>query len=198
MEKAQDLRIIKTHMALSNTFLEMLKEKRFEEITVNELCKRAMIRRATFYKHFADKYEFFSFFVSEIHKQFEAECIPFQNDKNPKLYCLTMVKKLIAFLVSHRDVVNCVMNSNMLPTLLDLLSEHMAASLKMRLKESEEAGFVSPTSPNILAHFYAGGLLQILREWLSQKEPMPEELLITEIENLILAFGYDAGEKPPK
>ena len=28
----------------------------------NELCDEAMIRRATFYKHFADKYDFFFFF----------------------------------------------------------------------------------------------------------------------------------------
>jgi hypothetical protein len=31
-------------------------------VTVNELCDEAMIRRAAFHKHFADKYDFFFFF----------------------------------------------------------------------------------------------------------------------------------------
>jgi hypothetical protein len=37
-----DLQIQKTNMALTNTFFELLEEKRFEDITVNELCDRAM------------------------------------------------------------------------------------------------------------------------------------------------------------
>lgn len=35
----------------------MLAEKDLEAITVTELCNRAMINRATFYKHYVDKYE---------------------------------------------------------------------------------------------------------------------------------------------
>ena len=65
MEQKMDLRIRKTYKALKDTFLELLSEKKFEDITVNELCERAMVRRATFYKHFADKYDFFAFFIRE-------------------------------------------------------------------------------------------------------------------------------------
>ena len=61
MEKKLDLRIQKTYQALHNAFTILLEEKNFEEITVNELCDAAMIRRTTFYKHFADKYEYFQF-----------------------------------------------------------------------------------------------------------------------------------------
>ena len=65
MEKKVDLRILKTHKALCETFSTLLEEKKFEEITVNELCQRAMVRRATFYKHFADKYEYFASLVEK-------------------------------------------------------------------------------------------------------------------------------------
>ena len=61
MEPKLDLRIQKTYLSLHNAFTELLEEKKFEEFTVNELCERAMIRRNTFYKHFADKYEYFTF-----------------------------------------------------------------------------------------------------------------------------------------
>ena len=66
MEKKTDLRIQKTYLALQNAFEALLEEKRFEELTVNELCDKAMIRRTTFYKHFADKYEFFAFYIREM------------------------------------------------------------------------------------------------------------------------------------
>ena len=58
-EGKSDLRIIKTRKALYTAFTMLLGEKSFEDITVNELCENAMVRRATCYKHFADKYDFF-------------------------------------------------------------------------------------------------------------------------------------------
>ena len=51
MEEKMDLRIKKTYLSLHNAFVELLEEKCFEELTVNELCDRAMIRRTTFYEY---------------------------------------------------------------------------------------------------------------------------------------------------
>ena len=54
MEKKLDFRIEKTYMSLHNAFTTLIEERHFEDFTVNDLCERAMIRRTTFYKHFAD------------------------------------------------------------------------------------------------------------------------------------------------
>ena len=58
MEKKSDLRVRKTYEALMRAFEDLLTGKTFDDITVNELCERAMIRRPTFYSHFEDKYDF--------------------------------------------------------------------------------------------------------------------------------------------
>ena len=60
-----DLRIQKTYAALTREFTALLKEKRFEQITVKELCDAAMVRTATFYNHFSDKYEFADFVIRD-------------------------------------------------------------------------------------------------------------------------------------
>ncbi len=61
-----DLRVVKTHKALTESLKSLLLEKPLPEITVNELCERAMVRRATFYKHFGDKYELLTFTLREM------------------------------------------------------------------------------------------------------------------------------------
>ena len=66
MEQKTDLRILRTYRSLNEAFTGLMEEKRFEDITVGELCERAMIRRTTFYKHFADKYEYFTFYIKEM------------------------------------------------------------------------------------------------------------------------------------
>ena len=58
MEEKTDLRIRKTYKALCDAFVTILEKKRFDDLTVNELCDEATIRRATFYKHFADMISF--------------------------------------------------------------------------------------------------------------------------------------------
>ena len=55
MEQKLDLRIQRTYRLLHTAFTKLMEEKSFEDITVNDLCREAMIRRTTFYKHFADK-----------------------------------------------------------------------------------------------------------------------------------------------
>ena len=70
MEEKTDLRIRKTYKALCDAFVTILEKKRFDDLTVNELCDEATIRRATFYKHFADKHDFFSFFIRQKQDQF--------------------------------------------------------------------------------------------------------------------------------
>lgn len=61
-----DLRVRKTYSALIAACTDLMSDMRFEDITVAMLCDRAMIRRTTFYKHFADKSEFFSFYVDSL------------------------------------------------------------------------------------------------------------------------------------
>ena len=49
-----DARVRYTRMVIENSFLELLQEKPMAKITVTELCQKAQISRATFYKHYLD------------------------------------------------------------------------------------------------------------------------------------------------
>lgn len=54
---SDDLRVRRTRKMLQQAFIDLVLERGFEAITVNMLAERAMINRATFYRHYADKYE---------------------------------------------------------------------------------------------------------------------------------------------
>ena len=57
MSSEQDLRILKTLVLIKDAFVELMDQKGFRKITVNDIAERAMISRSTFYLHYADKYE---------------------------------------------------------------------------------------------------------------------------------------------
>lgn len=48
---------IRTDKAIMQAFIELLNEKSFEKITVQDILERTPVTRATFYAHFHDKYE---------------------------------------------------------------------------------------------------------------------------------------------
>nr|BBH87859.1 TetR family transcriptional regulator [Thermosporothrix sp. COM3] len=51
-----DPRVKRTRKLLQQAFLELLQEKEFSSISVQDITERATINRATFYAHFTDKY----------------------------------------------------------------------------------------------------------------------------------------------
>ncbi|TWT14494.1 TetR/AcrR family transcriptional regulator [Streptococcus sp. sy010] len=53
----QDLRVIKTKKNIIDSFIVLLNEKPFSKITIQDILDRALINRATFYRHYLDKYD---------------------------------------------------------------------------------------------------------------------------------------------
>ena len=47
-----DIRVKKTKRAIQKTFIDLLREKPIEKITVKEIAERAEINKTTFYSHY--------------------------------------------------------------------------------------------------------------------------------------------------
>src|SRR5258708_6339562 len=60
-----DPRVRRTRKLLQDALMELLAEKSFDAITVQDIAERSTINRATFYAHFVDKYELFGSFIHE-------------------------------------------------------------------------------------------------------------------------------------
>lgn len=60
-----DPRTKRTRQLLMDAFGQLLSEKSFEAITVQDITERATVNRATFYAHFTDKYILLDQFMTE-------------------------------------------------------------------------------------------------------------------------------------
>ena len=66
-----DRRKRKTRKAIFDACVALMKEKEFQNITVNEIVERADINRGTFYLHFVDKYDMMNSFENEMIEKIE-------------------------------------------------------------------------------------------------------------------------------
>lgn len=56
MHARADLRVKRTKILLREALIDLMAEKGFDAITVGDIAERAMVNRATFYRHYTDKY----------------------------------------------------------------------------------------------------------------------------------------------
>jgi AcrR family transcriptional regulator len=68
MEEKLDPRVKRTRQLILRAFEDLLAEKNFEAISVQDVTEKAEINRATFYAHFHDKYALLDHSVSQMFK----------------------------------------------------------------------------------------------------------------------------------
>lgn len=66
-----DRRICRTKMDLKKALVYLMNEKPFSAITVTEIVSHANYNRATFYRHFQDKFELINEYMNEIQADLE-------------------------------------------------------------------------------------------------------------------------------
>ena len=183
-----DLRVEKTYRSLTSEFMKLLEEKGFEDITVAELCDRAMIRRTTFYKHFADKGEFLVFFVKELRDEFARNVEARTSEQSSVIEnCREMMEETLEFLEKHGRLVDNTLASRSASLILDALGDVIYEDILKGLKaKGPSSSDYDEDGQQMLALFVSGGLTRMIRAWCyagrpdDMKETMTKTLQATE------------------
>jgi len=168
MSDKQDRRSQRTRHLLSAAMVELIREKDYNSITVNDIIERANVGRSTFYAHFHDKE---ALFVGELdrvieilsHRISDQEEIPFF----PSLGLFRHVGE------EYRLYKALLWTSG-----IDLFIKHMQNSLSKRIEQGLQESRKDYAVPiPILANFIAGSFLTLLQWWLENKMIYsPEEM----------------------
>ena len=68
-----DLRVVKTLKQIDGALLSCLAEAPFEKITVDQLCRAALINRSTFYKYYTSKYDLMDRYLNRVLEGFRRQ-----------------------------------------------------------------------------------------------------------------------------
>jgi AcrR family transcriptional regulator len=178
MSDKNDRRSQRTRHLLSAALVELIREKDYKTITVNDIIERANVSRSTFYAHYKDKDDLF---LGELDRVIEvlSRRIPGQ-DEMPFLPSLGLFQHVSEEYELYRALV-------WTPG-IDLLIKHMQKSLTQRVEQGlqnsgQEYGVPIP----ILANFITGSFLNLLKWWLENKEKQTPEQMNEMFKKLILS-----------
>lgn len=97
-----DLRVRRTRRLVVRAFMELLEEKGLQATTVSDIAERAMINRATFYAHFADKYDLFAAIIRESFQEAIRSKLP-----EPAALNLDNLRRLVTAVFEYLDTLTC-------------------------------------------------------------------------------------------
>lgn len=176
-----DLRVQRTYKLLSGALLGLLAEKPYESITVLEICERSMVRPATFYKHFGDKNELFTFVVKEKQREFQERASGNSPDTSEhaetESYYASVIDQTLGFFEENRVLVAQALGSKSLPVLNDLLAKQIKSKVCAELQERQNEGETLPGNPQLMAVVFSGALLAVARWWVKNDYRTPRKQL---------------------
>ena len=184
--RKEDIRIVKTKKALTDAFFDMLASMSMDDITVNDLCERADVRRATFYKHFKDKNDFIIFLIKDIREKFDTDV--WDVNRNTALtsdYYLEYAGALISYLLGREAAIKKLVSSPMRSTFINVFLLQNYDDTKKRLDASIESGMQLMASSDVVAGMLVGGVALCIVKWFDSNERSSEESLLTDISKFI-------------
>lgn len=187
MEEKRDLRVQKTYDALIAAFQKLLAEKSFEEITVKELCSCAKTRTATFYTHFSDKYDFFSFMVKELRRSFAQDAELSYHKEDAPAYYTALARKGMDYLEHNDKLANSVKGNGMLSGMLQFMPDEITEELRRHLRRDYD-GYEKLNDPDVLLQFLIGGLNQVTEWWFANRRSVRKDAVSSDVNAIIKAI----------
>src|SRR5437868_4122286 len=173
LDQKGDQRVRRTRDRLGDALMELLVQKPFDDITVQDVLERAGVSRSTFYTHYRDKNDLF---LSDAEDFFEAMATALSRfgDKSERV---APVQELAAHIAEVRPFYNALVESGRMHDVMELGQGHFARGIEQRLKEMPRACTIPSECCGAIAHGLAGSLFSLLAWWVQHGMTLsPEEM----------------------
>ncbi|MCD8149061.1 MAG: TetR/AcrR family transcriptional regulator [Clostridiales bacterium] len=190
-----DLRIVKTNRALTESLKYLLTRKSLNEITVNEICERAMVRRPTFYKHFSDKYELLVFAITGILEDTgrKAHEKQLSSDEEGREFYYSILY-LFEYVEENDVLFGALKDSCSSAFVRETLIDSITEDIIEYLHKHELPDTVSDTSLELACQFLTGAIFQSIDWWLNHKEQLTKYEMAEQINTFVTnAIGARAA-----
>lgn len=165
--KKTDIRVQRTYGLLMNAFIELLKEKDFENLSVSDICEKAGVHRATFYKHFNDKLEFISYCFDNQLSGIEIDgIIKDPTPENLKAGIIYCIDEIFKFVDKNKPILETVCSEKYY---MSLGSTFFAALNNFCFDKFNYAIHAPGHQVEILSNFYSSALIGVIKWYLTSE-----------------------------
>lgn len=187
-----DRRARRTRDALGDALVELMHERPFKSITVQEVLDRAAVGRSTFYTHYRDKDDLFFSDVEDFW-----EMISSMLERNGEVSNrVAPVRELFTHIAEVKVFREALVASGKVHDVMELGQGQFARAIEQRLMKLSTAQGAKPGQFTAAAHAFAGALFALLGWWIDRGMPVSANEMDDTFHRLVWA-GVNAPLQEP-
>lgn len=182
-----DRRSQRTQRILHEASMSLIQEKRYEDITVQDIIDRADVGRSTFYAHFQDKDDLMIYGFMHL-MEYLTEAVSQPGGESQRLLPTC---ELLEHVQESQHLMRSMINGRGFELFMEKGQEYWSSKIAADLQARLPAG-QQPTVPiPVIAQFAAGTMVTMLRWWLDKKMPYSPKEMEEILERLIMVGVED-------
>ena len=170
-KKSTDPRVVRTRAMLRNALFALLERKQFDTITVLEITNQAGLNAATFYLHYADKYDLLNSIVAEIDAiiaQLPKIAFALQADAAQDSSQLDIA--ILYHIEQYKAFYRLMLGKHGVSAVREALYQQLLAVVR-GVVDQIPASIGVPEIPKELAvHLHAGAYMGVIQWWIASNE----------------------------
>jgi AcrR family transcriptional regulator len=187
-DNSMDRRIQKTRQLIVNTFMELLTEKGFEKITINDIAERANINRGTVYLHYADKFDLLDKCVETYVEQLINHC-----DNNDTCLNIDAFRRIFEHLEENFAIYNLLLNNEGVGFFRNRLYTTIAQTVTEVICMHPEN---RASSNDVTIHFLTSGFIGVLEWWINNSMPCNIQEITEQLMSLLKPYTKHLVSQP--
>jgi AcrR family transcriptional regulator len=191
-QNSNDLRARRTRKLLRDALLELIEERGFDALTVEELASRAMVSRSAFYRYYQDKYNL----VEQIFEEAMSALLNAVGEMGPERPPQVWVK-FFEHIAEYERFYRALLGRKGSPwfvrkmraSLADMLKEHGRVPSKPNASDHPVYTFSDEFVPDLVSTMF----VEAITWWLEQGRPYTPKEVATRCALLASAFFKEAS-----
>ncbi len=197
-DQSQDRRIVRTRRALQAALIQLILEKGYDAVTIEEITDRADLGRTTFYLHFKDKEELFMHAIDTICEDFLEKhknllTMIDNRDRDFDHPQLNLDERILYHIFAHArdnaDLYRVMLRGEGSAKASRRFSEVIQQETIKRLRNAEELQSKVPLE--VFAVFFSGTLIELVTWWLEHDQPFNIEEMVVYFQQLFILGALD-------
>jgi AcrR family transcriptional regulator len=186
--KSEDRRIRRTRDRLSWSLIELIQEKGFDDVTVQDVAARAEVGRSTFYSHFRDKDDvFLQHFIGFM----QMVGAGLQWSEALRAYRLPL-RGVCEHMQAMRSLYDALVRARQVDHMFKIGRIVLAESIEKRI--GDDGRYLHGVSAALLAQHLANSFMNLLMWWMDHHCPCTPQELDDQFHRLVIpgsaaAFG---------
>ena len=159
-----DSRVLKTEQAIKEAFMELVKEKGYNQVTVSDICKKSSINRNTFYLHYLDKDDLVGKMLKTAYSTMDNALKDYAIKYKTSMRRISEVqirwgiRNLLLFMESDKELYKTILQDESLNGYIDVMA-------KMLKKHIAELLDISNASGNMIYEYAFSGMFGLIKQW---------------------------------